>query len=239
MAKDIEPKLKLISNYLQIRKDEIFVIPEYQRGYSWSLVQCDKLWQDVETFIDSDKKEPYFFGTIIADCSEADTISLIDGQQRTTTFLLLLKALLLRLQEALPNMASDGDSEALYAALKERRDKIVDILYKTDVDNRFDILKDWSRAKNIFVLKNNSINELYKDDLQIIIEAGTYREAEYRCHKFPKKQKDNKYTNFFRNFKFFYLKLQDYPESKLNKFAKTFLGECQIIEIRKMRQADS
>ena len=67
MAKDIDPKLKLISNYLRISKSEAFVIPEYQRGYSWNYVQCDKLWQDIESFIESDKKEPYFFGTIIAD----------------------------------------------------------------------------------------------------------------------------------------------------------------------------
>ena len=47
MAKDIEPKLKLISEFLKIEKDEIFVIPEYQRGYSWNNLQCDKLWQDL------------------------------------------------------------------------------------------------------------------------------------------------------------------------------------------------
>lgn len=232
MAKDIDPKLKLISNYLRISKNETFVIPEYQRGYSWTTVQCDKLWQDIESFMDSDKNEPYFFGTIIADCSVTNEISLIDGQQRTTTFLLLLKALLLRLQEILPAMKPDGDSEALYAALKERRNMIIDILYKTDVDGRFDILKDWSKVKTIVTLKNNSINELYKDDFQKIIEAENYKDAEFRCHKFPKKQKDNKYTNFFRNFKFFYSKLSEYHDSKLNRFAKTFLGECQIIEIR-------
>ena len=232
MAKDIDPKLKLISNYLRISKNEVFVIPEYQRGYSWNYVQCDKLWQDIESFIESDKKEPYFFGTIIADCSVSNEISLIDGQQRTTTFLLLLKALLLRLQEVLPTIKQDGDSEALYAALKERRNMIIDILYKTDVEERFDILKDWKKVKDVVVLKNNSINELYKEDLQKIIEAENFKEAEYRCHKFPKKQKDNKYTNFFRNFKFFYSKLGAYKESQLNTFAKTFLGECQIIEIR-------
>ena len=232
MAKDIDPKLKLISNYLQISKDETFVIPEYQRGYSWNNVQCDKLWQDIESFIESDKKEPYFFGTIIADCSEPGEISLIDGQQRTTTFLLLLKALLLRLQEVLANMKPDGDAEALVAALKERRNKIIDILYKTDVEGRFEILKDWSKVKGIIALKNNSINELYKNDLQIIIEAESFKDAEYRCHKFAKKQKDNKYTHFFRNFKFFYVNLGQYKESQLNAFAKTFLGECQIIEIR-------
>ena len=232
MAKDIDPKLKLISNYLRISKSETFVIPEYQRGYSWNYVQCDKLWQDIESFIESDKKEPYFFGTIIADCSETDKISLIDGQQRTTTFLLLLKALLLRIREVLANMKLDVDTEDLMDALKERRNMIIDILYKTDADNRNEIYKDWNKVKDIVILENNSINELYKNDLQIIIESKDYRDAEYRCHKFSKKQKDNKYTNFFRNFKFFYSKLGEYKESQLNIFAKTFLGECQIIEIR-------
>ena len=232
MAKDIEPKLKLISDYLKISKDERFVIPEYQRGYSWNIVQCDKLWQDVEAFIDSDKKEPYFFGTIIADCSETDRISLIDGQQRTTTFILLLKALLLRLQDVLRDIKHDVDSEALEEALKEKRNKIIDIMYKTDVEGRFDILRNWDTVRGIVVLENKSINELYKNDLQVICEAPSFSAAEKECARIPRKQKDNKYTNFFRNFKFFYNKLGEYKESKLNTFAKTFLGECQIIEIR-------
>ncbi len=68
MAKNIEPNLKTISNYLRIKKDEYFVIPEYQRGYSWEVSQCDKLWQDIESFIESDGSDPYFFGTIIIYC---------------------------------------------------------------------------------------------------------------------------------------------------------------------------
>lgn len=47
MAKDIEPKLKFISDYLTLNEKEKFVIPEYQRGYSWNIEQCDKLWQDI------------------------------------------------------------------------------------------------------------------------------------------------------------------------------------------------
>lgn len=73
---------------------------------------------------------------------------------------------------------------------------------------------------------------LYKDDFQNIIEAETYAEAEKAVHKIPRKQKDNKYTNFFRNFKYFYEKLLGYSESNLNNFAKIFLGKCQIIEIK-------
>lgn len=38
MAKKIDPSLKLISKYLKLDKDENFVIPEYQRGYSWNII---------------------------------------------------------------------------------------------------------------------------------------------------------------------------------------------------------
>lgn len=97
-TKNIEPNLRLISEYTKLGKDDRFRIPEYQRGYSWTTMHCDKLWQDIEAFIDSGADDPYFFGTIIIDCSTDNCLNLIDGQQRTTTFLLLLKALQLRLK---------------------------------------------------------------------------------------------------------------------------------------------
>lgn len=239
MKKDIEPKLKLISNYLKT-DGEIFVIPEYQRSYSWTILECDKLWQDIENYLessevnDSGSKEPYFFGTIIADCSVSNRISLIDGQQRTTTFLLLLKALLIRLQEILRSINNDEDTALLLDGLRGRRNAIVDILYGTDDDNRREILNNWNLAKDRTIIENKSINELkeYKRELQVIMDAADFHEAESNCHKIKYRQKDNKYTNFFRNFKFFYEKLSGYSESKVNAFAKAFLKECNIIEIR-------
>ncbi len=242
MIKKIDPQLKLISNYLKIEIDEKFVIPEYQRGYSWTINECDKLWQDIEGYIassevnESGKKDPYFFGTIIADCSDTNNnlICLIDGQQRTTTFILLLKALFMRIQELLPNISHSEETEALLSGLKERRNQIIDILYKKDEDNRHEIINDWDKAKGISLLENKSINELqeYKLELQRILEAKDFAEAESVCYKIPRRKNDNKYTNFFKNFKFFYNKLSDYSESKVNTFAKVFLKECQIIEIR-------
>lgn len=96
MAKSIEPKLMKIGDYLKLDQDTVFMIPEYQRAYSWGREHCDKLWQDIVDFVASDNKDRYFFGTIIINCQDNDTkLGLIDGQQRTTTFLLLLKALLL------------------------------------------------------------------------------------------------------------------------------------------------
>ena len=232
MAKNIEPNLKLISEYLRLKKAENFVIPEYQRGYSWDITQCDKLWQDIEAFISSNASDPYFFGTIIVDCSFTNNFSLIDGQQRTTTFLLLLKALLLRLNEAIPKVPDDEESEALKAGLKANRIKIMAILYKAEDEDIPSMLKDHTKTKNILILENKSINELYLDEVKKIIEAEEFRSAEQAVHKIPRKQKDNKYTNHFRNFKFFFTKLGEKTESQLNQFAKIFLQNCQVIEIR-------
>ena len=65
MAKNIEPKLRKIGNYLKLESDTVFTIPEYQRAYSWGTDHCDKLWQDIVDFVASGSKDSYFFGTII------------------------------------------------------------------------------------------------------------------------------------------------------------------------------
>ncbi len=232
MAKNIEPTLKLISGYLKLEKSENFVIPEYQRGYSWDVTQCDKLWQDIEAFISSNASDPYFFGTIILDCSVSDRFSLIDGQQRTTTFLLLLKALLIQLKDVLQNIPNDEDSDALKAGLRANRNKIMAILFKAEEEEIPSMLKDNTKTQNILILENNSINELHTGEVTKIIEAIDFKTSEQNVYKIPRKQKNNKYTNHFRNFKFFYEKLVDKSDSQLNQFAKIFLEKCQVIEIR-------
>ncbi len=230
MAKEIEPKLQTIRVYL--KKADIFRIPEYQRAYSWNTTNCDKLWQDVESYIDQDAEDPYFFGTIIIDCSKEGYLNLIDGQQRTITFLLLLKAMHLRITEVLYSMADTDEAAGLKRSLQQSLDSIFEILYRADVRKQIEIDKDWNKAKNVKILENVSINELYKDELKNIIEAQTFADAEKAVYKFPRKQKDNKYTNFFRNFKSFYEKLHAYHESKLDVLANGFLNKCQIIEIK-------
>ena len=232
MAKNIEPTLKLISGYLKLQKSENFVMPEYQRSYSWGITHCDKLWQDIEAFISSNATDPYFFGTIIVDCSETDKFSLIDGQQRTTTFLLLLKALLIRLNDVIKSIPTDDDSEALKAGLKANRNKIMSILYKAEDEEIPSMLKDNTKTQNILIIENKSINELHSEEVKKIIEAVDFETSEQNVYKISRKQKDNKYTYHFRNFKYFYEKLGDKSDSQLNQFAKVFLEKCQVIEIR-------
>ncbi len=236
MAKNIEPKLRKIGDYLKLEEDTVFTIPEYQRPYSWGTDHCDKLWQDIENFIASDNKDPYFFGTIIINCQDNDTkFGLIDGQQRTTTFLLLLKALLVRINVAIGKTDNDDDAEGLNRGLRARRRKIMEILYKAeaeDIPDKPDLKVDADICSGTTLLVNNSINEHYKSELATILQAVDYVDAESKVVKIPRKQKDNRYTNFFRNFKFFYEKVDTLSESGVNKMAKAITDSCEVIEIK-------
>ena len=73
-----------------------FIIPVYQRNYDWSLTNCKKLFDDIINSYKLDKK--HFTGTIVYirgyHSSKFDEDIIIDGQQRITTVLLLLKAIL-------------------------------------------------------------------------------------------------------------------------------------------------
>lgn len=243
MAKNIDPKLVTIGEYLKLDKDAKFIIPEYQRKYAWEISNCDKLWSDVTDFIENDSRDPYFFGTIIMNCSNEDTeLKLIDGQQRTTTFMLLLKALLIKINDTLKQMVNDSESEQLKRALRERRRNIINILYKVDAEEISDEPDDENDRKiyNSFSnLINQSNQETYKDELKTIMSSLDYDEANSRRIDILYKQKDNRLTNFFRNFKHFYFKEELNKIDFLNKFTRTLLEECQVIEIKswKVEQA--
>ncbi len=236
MVKNIEPKLKKIGDYLKLDDEAIFTIPEYQRAYSWGIDNCDKLWQDIINFVESESRDRYFFGTIIVNCQENDTkFALIDGQQRTTTFLLLLKALLIGINDAINKTDRDEESEGLCRGLKDRRRKIMGILYKAepeDISDKANLEKDRAICNKVSVLENASINEIYKSELELILKAVSYEEIEKNVIKIPYRQKDNKYTNFFRNFKYFYEKIASLDASEINSFSKAFTEMCEVIEIK-------
>ena len=75
-----------------------FVIPVYQRTYSWDIKQCEQLWEDILNIGQSNNIDAHFIGSIIFVMNDTYKIShnkllVIDGQQRLTTINLLLIAL--------------------------------------------------------------------------------------------------------------------------------------------------
>lgn len=82
---------KTVGDLLNDKKSK-FVIPDYQRPYSWDEEKCDVLWNDIVDFSEAKQKEPYFLGSIVV-CKEKDGAThIIDGQQRIISLTLLLRA---------------------------------------------------------------------------------------------------------------------------------------------------
>ena len=77
-----------------------FLIPDYQRPYAWGEDECATLWDDLFAFafpnddyeqFDS-KSDEYFLGPIVTFKNDGGKLEIIDGQQRLTTIMLLLRA---------------------------------------------------------------------------------------------------------------------------------------------------
>ncbi|WP_000642513.1 DUF262 and DUF1524 domain-containing protein [Helicobacter pylori] len=80
-----------------------FVIPIYQRLYSWGKEQCKQLWDDIIKIGGNDKMNGHFIGSILyvldGNTHSNNPLLIIDGQQRLTTITLLLIALRNHLSE--------------------------------------------------------------------------------------------------------------------------------------------
>jgi uncharacterized protein with ParB-like and HNH nuclease domain len=88
------------TNFLEFLKGpKQFIIPIYQRTYSWNLKQCEQLWKDILKAATDDRVSGHFVGSIVYvekglyQISSVPQLLVIDGQQRLTTISLLLSAL--------------------------------------------------------------------------------------------------------------------------------------------------
>ncbi len=89
--------IKLL-DFIGKSQEKQFVIPIYQRVYSWEKEQCKQLWDDIVKTGGNDQMNGHFIGSIVFVQDGIYTTShnellIIDGQQRLTTITLLLTAL--------------------------------------------------------------------------------------------------------------------------------------------------
>ncbi len=97
---ELSVKQNTILRYFQDNQKG-FLIPDYQRPYSWEEDQCEKLWNDLATFTlpelqegRFDPERNYYLGSIVTFVNQEGKTEIIDGQQRIITLMLLLRAFL-------------------------------------------------------------------------------------------------------------------------------------------------
>lgn len=113
-----------------LQKSPQFIIPIYQRTYSWTEKECRQLWDDVVRAGTSDAITVHFIGSIVyveqglSQVSHQSPLLVIDGQQRLTTLTLLIEAL----------ARAVGDDEPIdgFSALKLREYYLTNRLEKDD-----------------------------------------------------------------------------------------------------------
>jgi uncharacterized protein with ParB-like and HNH nuclease domain len=82
-----------------LKKSPQFIIPIYQRTYSWTDKECEQLWNDILRTGQNDALSAHFVGSIVyieqglSQVSSQSPLLVIDGQQRLATVTLVIAAL--------------------------------------------------------------------------------------------------------------------------------------------------
>lgn len=103
--------------------NKIFV-PSYQRAYSWDVEtefnksnkQINEFLSDLEDYIKSKTKTPYYFGHFLFEDKTNNKYGVIDGQQRLTTIVIFLSALFKQLRQV--RKLSENETEIFEDVIK-------------------------------------------------------------------------------------------------------------------------
>lgn len=145
-------KLWMLRDFIGTNK-VLFRIPVYQRNYDWSESNCNRLLDDIYDIMHSGDK--HFLGTIVFMAAKSGGFALqeyiiIDGQQRLTTLMLILKAL---------SVVAESVGDDCYHEIEEQ------YLHNKYCDEEFKVkLKPIKSDNNQFtLLLEDKIDEMVED----------------------------------------------------------------------------
>lgn len=130
-----------------IGNNKKFVVPKFQRDYSWDAEQWDDLWQDIETML-ANEEEDHYMGYLVLQTSDDKLHYVIDGQQRLTTIMILILSAMKCIQMLIEQGCEMEDNQ-----------KRLDNLTNTYIGKVDPVSLDYD---NILVLNRNN-NSYYKD----------------------------------------------------------------------------
>lgn len=159
-----------------LKKSPQFVIPIYQRTYSWTDRECLQLWNDIIRTGSRENISAHFIGSVVYiekglfHVSSQSPLVVIDGQQRLTTISLILEALALRLGDSEPVEGFSAKKLRHYYLLNplesdEKGFKL--ILTQTDKDSLLSIMqqKHYPREHSIRIKENF---ELFQEKIALL-----------------------------------------------------------------------
>ena len=128
---NIQPKFIKFADLLEKR---LFRIPHYQRAYSWRRAERQDMFKDIHKLKEK-LGTSHFMATVVGLCSdtvtivtdEYDVIEIVDGQQRLTTLVILLKVIAQELESSL----TDDDKTTLTTEARLERE-LQELLVKQD-----------------------------------------------------------------------------------------------------------
>lgn len=207
--KNIQTETRTINEIFADTKTD-FLIPDYQRSYSWTEDECQTLWNDFCDFafpngnanaFDKERDE-YFLGVIVTFCNDRNQDEVIDGQQRLTTLLLLMRAFY---------KAFGGDGEGKSPKII---DKLGECIWKTDELGEL--------VKSSLKITSEVIHENANEELKKILLTGS-----------TDKNFKSKYAN---NYNFFQEEIENLKNEmgaeKFQYLPARILDKCFLTRIR-------
>ena len=142
-----------------------FIIPIYQRTYSWINKECNQLWDDILRTGEDEKILSHFIGSVVYiqegtyQHSNVPCLRVIDGQQRLTTVLLIIEALARYLGEtkSLQGFSSKRlRNYYLINPLEEGENRYKLLLTQTDKNSLLSLIdqKPWPKEYSIRIKEN-------------------------------------------------------------------------------------
>ena len=110
-----------------------FVIPRFQRPYSWEEDNITDFWNDVTGIVISD----YFIGSMVVYIVEKNTLGVVDGQQRLTTIMVFLCAL----RDAFLDLGETNKADGLQGYI-ERKNRDNESKFVLQTESSFPYLQE-------------------------------------------------------------------------------------------------
>jgi len=168
-----------------------FLIPDYQRPYAWNEEQCQTLWDDIFlfSFPDNnyeafDENEEYFLGSIVTYKNEKGKSEVIDGQQRLTTLMLMLRAFY-------DKFANMQDTNSILT-----RDRIEKCIWKTDTFGTAD--------KNTLKIDSEVATDNDKEEFLELLRTGIVKQGAKSQYVLNYQFFQKKIDNFLQEFPSFF-----------------------------------